>query len=115
MTDRHEAELNQHENAQARKEEEWMAGREERLEDREDEIWDEIDDGLHDDELANSRLIDCTLAMQIARLEARNYGRTFFRSRDVGAIRDMKGQLQDYVQDLAERRVRENDDAGEGE
>ena len=110
MTDRHEAELNQHENAQARKEEEWMAGREERLEEARDTIRDEIDCGLHDDELANSVLIDSTLAMRVARIEMMNAYRTFRHGRDHAAIRDLKGQINDYVQDLAERRERENDD-----
>lgn len=71
-----------------------------------DEVIDEIDAGQHDDELANSHLIDTTNAMAVARHVARDHERGPFKPEpDARAIWDLTMQIRDYAKDVAERRI----------
>jgi hypothetical protein len=70
-----------------------------------DTVWDEVGQGDHDSELANSSWIDQIGAMRIARREALAATQVFPVGKDMGAVGDLRLQIEDYVKDVAERRV----------
>jgi hypothetical protein len=65
----------------------------------------EISEGRHDDELLNSPLVDLLGVMRIARKRAANLGATIRHSEDIGAMRDLNLQIEEYARDVAERRM----------
>ena len=70
-----------------------------------DTVWDEVGQGDHDSELANTSYVDQSGAMSVARREALAATQVFPIDKDMGAVRDLRLQIEDYVRDVAERRV----------
>jgi hypothetical protein len=65
-----------------------------------DTVWEEVKFGEHDAEIANSSWIDTAGMARISTRVALN-----MKHIDAHAIRDFELQLEDYVRDVAERRV----------
>jgi hypothetical protein len=70
-----------------------------------DTVWDEVGEGDHDSELASSGHVDQSNAMAVARREALAATQVFPVRKDMGAVTDLRLQIEDYVKDVAERRV----------
>jgi hypothetical protein len=65
-----------------------------------DTVWEEVKFGEHDAEIANSSWIDSAGMARVACQVAMNNAYP-----DVHAMNDLSLQLEDYVRDVAERRV----------
>jgi hypothetical protein len=70
-----------------------------------DTVWDEVGEGDHDSELASSGHVDQSNAMAVARREALAATQVFPVRKDMSAVTDLRLQIEDYVKDVAERRV----------
>jgi hypothetical protein len=78
----------------------------EQLEQEMDAVWDEVLEGEHDREIFESAFVDTELMGRVGRIAACGYGKAFAPAIPATDLNDLKGQIDDYVEDEARERLK---------
>jgi hypothetical protein len=75
------------------------------LDTEKDKVWNEVLEGEHDREIFESSFVDTELMGRVGRIAACGYGKAFAPAIPATDLADLKLQIDEYVQDVAELRL----------